>query len=113
MGADSFVEKGVKKVHSILIMGVATTQEQFEDSHKQLDELHAAYDRVYVDKTALKNLLYDHSQFCGLFEDECMRQLIKLNHGNHEAGKEAEHCYREYANIDNFKYEGEEDGEER
>jgi len=105
MRADPWKDKGVKKVSSILVMSTATTQEEFEHAHKMIDEKHAAYNKVYVDSQGLKNLLYDHSQFCGLFEDESMRQLIKINHGDYEASKEAEHCYRNYGNIDTFEYE--------
>ena len=105
MGADLWAEKGVKTINTILVMETATTQEQFEHAHQMIDEKHAAYNKVYVDSLVIKNLLYDHSQFCGILEDSSLETLVKIKHGTFEASQEAEHCYRNYRDLTNFTYE--------
>ena len=93
--------KGLSKgTRTIICMETATTQEEFETMHKAIDELHAAYNNVYVDVRALKNILYDHAQFCGLSDD--LSQFLEVKHGTIEASQEAQYCYENYRDITGF-----------
>ena len=87
---------------TITEMELATSNVQFDKMHKALDELHAAHNRVYIDAQALKNLLYDHSQFCALCEDE-FKEFIKLVHGTKDGSREAQFSYERYADMQGYE----------
>ena len=105
---DCWEDKGAKHTITIIVMECATTQEQFEHMHKMIDEKHAAYNKVYVDSTALKNILYDHSQFCGITDD--LAALLEVKHGTFIASQEAQHCYEKYRDLTGFEPKEEENG---
>ena len=93
--------KGLSRsIRTILCMETATTQEEFEAMHKAIDELHSAYNNVYVDARALKNILYDHAQFCGLPDD--LNEFLEVKHGTVTASQEAQYCYEKYRDITGF-----------
>lgn len=103
---NSWEDKGAKRVNTIVEMETATTQEQFEHLHKMIDAKHASANKVYVDSTALKNILYDHSQFCGIIDD--FAELLKVKHGTIVASQEAQYCYERYRDLTGFEPKEEE-----
>ena len=106
---DCWEDKGVKRVNTIIEMETATTQKQFEHLHKMIDAKHASANKVYVDSTALKNILYDHSQFCGITDDFSNQLIVK--HGTMIASQEAQYCYEKYRDLTGFKPKEEENGD--
>ena len=99
--SDFWDDKGAKHVNTIIVMECATTQEQFEHLHQMIDEKHAAYNKIYVDSTALKNILYDHSQFCGITDD--FAGQLEVKHGTVVASQEAQYCYEKYRDLVGFE----------
>lgn len=104
---DCWEDKGAKRVNTIIEMECATTQKQFEHLHKMIDAKHASASKVYVDSTALKNILYDHSQFCGITDDFAGQLIIR--HGTVVASQEAQYCYEKYRDLEGFVPKEEED----
>jgi hypothetical protein len=74
----------------------ALTQEQFEEMHRNLDDMHSSASKVYISKQALKNMLYDHAQFCGLVED--FKGLCEIKESK-LAAREASFAYMKYRDL--------------
>ena len=104
---DCWEDKGAKRVNTIIEMECATTLEQFDHMHDMIDAKHASANKVYVDSQALKNILFDHSQFCGITDDFATQLVVR--HGTVEASQEAQYCYERYRDLAGFEPKGEED----
>lgn len=76
-------------------LGLATSQQDFDRLHQAADKVRVDVNFVTVNKQALLNLLYDHSQFVGLCEDD-LREYCRLVHGDTDAVGEASRAYSNY-----------------
>jgi hypothetical protein len=58
--------------------------------------MHASASKVYISKQALKNILYDHAQFCGMTED--FKGLCEIKEAK-VAAREASFAYERYRDL--------------
>ncbi len=84
----------------MLHLTMATSQEDFESLHRAADSVRVDVGTIRVNKQALLNLLFDHSQLVGVCEDD-FKVWIDLEHGSSEATLEASRAFELYRSVDN------------
>lgn len=78
---------------------LATTMEEFDKLHAQCDGPRDDVKTVFVDRTALRHLLYDHSQLWGCLEEEGPHIDLQLVGGDRDAQEEASLALKQYRDI--------------